>query len=179
MIIKPEDWSKEPSFQDDDYLGLIRNLCACFTSYNEKEVHASGTCVRIARCLYLTAKHVVEDLVAALGLTIIGKTDSAKLLGYVAISEPGEPAHLRNADSHGYFGGGGQHGLKGRGDGVPVFQAGLIDFAGHILGDLDGFGHGAALCHQTGHLLTGGHVAAFFERFQVEFDEGFRHETPS
>ena len=56
------EYSKDPSFKDQDSFSVIEKISARLIVFpTPKEVYLSGSCFKIAKNLYVTAKHVVTD----------------------------------------------------------------------------------------------------------------------
>ena len=67
-VIVSQSFSKEPSFKDQSPFSAIENVAGRLVVFpTEDDAYLSGSCVRIASNLYLTAGHVIADFFEKFG----------------------------------------------------------------------------------------------------------------
>jgi Trypsin-like peptidase domain len=69
-VAKMSTYPKEPTFNKTDTISDIQQVAGAMVAFgpDNQTMHVSGTCVRIASNLYLTARHVLEDFIGIFGL---------------------------------------------------------------------------------------------------------------
>ncbi len=64
----PTEYSKDPSFKNQDSFSVIEKISARLVVFPTPDrVYLSGSCFRVAKNLYITAKHVVTDYLEQFG----------------------------------------------------------------------------------------------------------------